>query len=246
LAFPFLSFELTNIESTPDMKKVLIASTLIVLATICSCQKQDSAAEQQLAQRKAQLDARETALNERERALEEREKAVANRRRVPADARSSRPSRDLAELQAEREKKLQQLPPELRALIPPPGQVNPARTRNPGDATQQQSDGQTPNPEQVQAERERKLQQLPSELRALIPDAGRLNPARAEKNRLKQERLTPTQNGPEDLQSQRQRRLEAIQKSQISGATASPAETPSPTPSPAVQTVSPIPSPTPQ
>ena len=39
---------------------------LISFAMICSCQKQDSAAEQ-LAQRKAELDAREKALDEREK-----------------------------------------------------------------------------------------------------------------------------------------------------------------------------------
>ena len=44
------------------MKKILILSMLISFMIICSCQKQDSAAEQELAQRKTQLDARENAL----------------------------------------------------------------------------------------------------------------------------------------------------------------------------------------
>jgi phosphoenolpyruvate-protein kinase (PTS system EI component) len=35
------------------MKKLFILSMLIPLAMVCSCQKQDAAAEQQLAQRKA-------------------------------------------------------------------------------------------------------------------------------------------------------------------------------------------------
>ena len=48
---------------TPDMKKIVILSMLISFGMICSCQKQDSAAEQQLAQRKAELDAREQALD---------------------------------------------------------------------------------------------------------------------------------------------------------------------------------------
>jgi len=70
---------------------------LISLATICSCQKQDSAAERQLAQRKTELDAREqtldqrekelalreTVLNERERGLPEKGKAMANARTTP-------------------------------------------------------------------------------------------------------------------------------------------------------------------
>ena len=59
------------------MKKLFLLSILIPLATVCSCQKQDTAAEQQLAQRKTDLDAREKALDQRERALSDRERAIA-------------------------------------------------------------------------------------------------------------------------------------------------------------------------
>ena len=65
------------------MKKTLLLSLLIPFALVCSCQKQDSTAEQQLAQRKAELDAREKALEEREKALAERQKVVARPRPVP-------------------------------------------------------------------------------------------------------------------------------------------------------------------
>jgi len=65
------------------MKKTLVLSLLIPFALVCSCQKQDSTAEQQLAQRKTELDAREKALDEREKALAEREKLVAKPRVVP-------------------------------------------------------------------------------------------------------------------------------------------------------------------
>ena len=58
---------------------------LIPFGIICSCQKQDLAAEQQLAQRKAELEAREKALDEREKALAEREKATASARMIPSD-----------------------------------------------------------------------------------------------------------------------------------------------------------------
>jgi hypothetical protein len=51
------------------MKKLFTLTMLISFAMICSCQKQDSAAEQQLAQRKAELDAREKALDEREKGI---------------------------------------------------------------------------------------------------------------------------------------------------------------------------------
>jgi hypothetical protein len=65
------------------MKKTFVLSLLIPFALVCSCQKQDSTAEQQLAQRKTELDAREKALDEREKALAEREKLVARRRVAP-------------------------------------------------------------------------------------------------------------------------------------------------------------------
>ena len=65
------------------MKNFFVLSMLIPLAMVCSCQKQDSTAEQRLTQRKAELDAREKALDEREKALADREKAVASAPLVP-------------------------------------------------------------------------------------------------------------------------------------------------------------------
>ena len=65
------------------MKNLFALSTCISLAILCSCQKQDSTAEQQLAQRKTELDAREKALDEREKTLAEREKVVAKPRIAP-------------------------------------------------------------------------------------------------------------------------------------------------------------------
>src|SRR5580765_5160819 len=69
------------------MKKALALSLLIPFALVCSCQKQDSTAEQQLTQRKAELDAREPALDEREKALAEREKSLAEREKLVAKPR---------------------------------------------------------------------------------------------------------------------------------------------------------------
>src|SRR5207247_4308751 len=102
------------------MKKFFVISMLISFAMICSCQKQDLAAEQQLAQRKAELDAREKALDEREKALAEREKATASARMIPPDLQSRRQVRDPAQVKAERERRLQQLPPDLQGLIADP------------------------------------------------------------------------------------------------------------------------------
>src|SRR6202049_4725250 len=78
------------------MKKMFVLSMLISFAMICSCQKQDSTAEQQLAQRKTDLDAREealverkSALDEREKALDEREKALAEKEKATMNARTN-------------------------------------------------------------------------------------------------------------------------------------------------------------
>jgi len=95
---------------------------LVSCAMICSCQRQNSSAEEQLAQRKAELDSKEKALDEREKALAERENLRARVPSIPSDLHSRAQVRDPAELRAERERKLQQLPPELKGLIADPSQ----------------------------------------------------------------------------------------------------------------------------
>jgi TolA-binding protein len=120
------------------MKKIFILSMLMSLALIFSCGRQNSAAEQQLAQRKVELDtrenalaeressldARETALNEREKALAERGKAVANSRII----QSQRQAPDATQAGGERQRRIQQLPPELQALIPERSRLEPDKT----------------------------------------------------------------------------------------------------------------------
>jgi hypothetical protein len=132
LAFRFLAANYGNqLQFTPDMKKIFVLSMLIPFAMICSCQKQDSAAERQLAQRKAELDAREKALDEREKALAEREKATASARTIPIppnrpippDLQSRGQVRDPAQVKAERDRRLQQLPPDVQKLIPDPSRL---------------------------------------------------------------------------------------------------------------------------
>lgn len=90
---------------------------LTCFAMICACQKQDSAGEAQLAQRKAELDTREKALDEREKALAEKEKMIARFRAIPLDLEARKPAVDPEQAKAERERRIQQLPPELQALI---------------------------------------------------------------------------------------------------------------------------------
>src|SRR5215467_11052722 len=99
------------------MKRMVVLSMLTSFAMICACQKQDPGAEAQLAQRKAELDTREKALEEREKALGEWEKAISKFRAIPPDLQSRKPVVDPEQAKAEREKRIQQLPPELQALI---------------------------------------------------------------------------------------------------------------------------------
>ena len=114
----FVRITQNQLQFTPDMKKLFVLSMFMAFAMLCSCQKQNSAAEQQLAQRNAELDARQNALDEREKALVERERALAKAQTVPADAQSRRLVRDPAQIQAERDRRIQQLPPELQGLLP--------------------------------------------------------------------------------------------------------------------------------
>ena len=96
------------------MKKTFVLSLLIPFALVCSCQKQDSTAEQQLAQRKTELDARETALDEREKALAQRAKLVATPRIAPVPR--------IAPAEPQR-----MVPPELKGLMADPSQLRTER-----------------------------------------------------------------------------------------------------------------------
>ena len=90
------------------MKKTFVLSLLIPFALVCSCQKQDSTAEQQLAQRKTELDAREKALDEREKALADRAKIVVKPRVAPVPRAAPEPR--------------QRVPPDLQGLMADPNQ----------------------------------------------------------------------------------------------------------------------------
>ena len=92
------------------MKKTFALSLLIPFVLVCSCQKQDSTAEQQLAQRKTELDAREKALEEREKASTERPKLIAKPRLTPLPR--------IAPAEPQRS-----IPPELQGLVPNPSQL---------------------------------------------------------------------------------------------------------------------------
>ena len=151
------------------MKKLFTLTMLISFAMVCSCQKQGSAAERQLAQRKAELDAREKALDEREKALDEREKTLAERENPTASAiavPSGRPlrdkTRDPEEAKAEFEQRIKQLPPDARRLIPDPEQVRAKR-----EAKMQER----------RAKRERRLQEQMEEQERMKPSGSAALPA---------------------------------------------------------------------
>lgn len=153
---------------------------LICVAMICSCQKQDPGAEAQLAQRKTELDVREEALIQREKAVDEREKAVAEREKAIANTR----------------------------II--------------------QSQRQVPDAAEAEAERQKRIQQLPPELKALIPDRSRIDAGKAEKDRAAQQRAVQTQPGLEDA---RRKKMSAIAAHQAEVPEAD-ATSPSPSPTP--------------
>jgi hypothetical protein len=153
---------------------------LISFAMICSCQKQDSAAEQQLAQPKTEVDARETALIERLNALDEKvnaldkrlnalaenEKSKANVQTIPPDAQSQDVIRDETEAKAERDRRIQEFRAEIRALIPHPSKVtagDPAKQARPAPRQL--------GPEDLQRQWQSKLDKAKMSGKAVFPAA---------------------------------------------------------------------------
>ena len=206
------------------MKKNSILPIVIFFAMICACQKQDSAADAQLAQRKTELDAREKALAEREKAVSEWEKAMTKFRAIPSDLQSRKPAVDPEQAKAEREKRLQQLPPELRALVPNRAQVEAARLAKEREAASQ---SQTPDPEQAKAERERTIQQLPPELQALIRDRSLLDARTAEKGTVTEDRAERLRR----LEEERRKKMSDIASPNADSSDTQPGS-PSPSPTP--------------
>jgi hypothetical protein len=210
LVFPFIEL---HDQLTPHMKKHLIAPIFVVFVTICSCQKQNSSADEQLVRRQTALDTRETALDDREKALDEREKVLSQRERALAEREKamanvlprSGQTPDAAKAKAELERRIQQLPPEVRALVPDPAKLNSIQFEK--NTTPTATDAA-----QLKAETEKRIQQLPPEFRALIPDHAAVNSINIDKE------------------------MEMLRKSRMSDKTISPAADPvSPNPSPTPQ-----------
>jgi hypothetical protein len=156
------------------MKKMFILSMLISFAMICSCQKQDSAAEQQPAQRKTEVDARETALIERLNALDEKVNALDNKVKALAEKEQTTlnagatgtgvqgQTPDPAQVTAERVRAIQQ----FRALLP-----TPSRVRAGDPAKQERPAARQLGPEDLQRQWERKLNKAKMSGEAVSPPA---------------------------------------------------------------------------
>lgn len=192
-------------EFTIDMKNILVLSMLISSMMICSCQKQESTAQEQPDQRKVELDTREEALAERKTVLDGREKGLDERQRA-LEKREK--------LLAEREKTAMN------------ARTNPTET-------------QTLNPAQMQAERQRVIQQFST----MVPDQAQVQAQKTEKEAEKQQRS--------QSQSLQEEKLKAIESKWHSSGTSSGAVYPapaatSPPPSPAEEDTSPNPSQTPE
>src|SRR2546423_5297467 len=174
IAFQAVKFHLTSLSipfswprmtEIPDMKKTWLLSTVVSFAMICSCQKNDSGAEAQLAQRKTELDAREEALIQREKAVDAREKEIAEREKALANSRiiqSQRQAPDAAQAEAERQKRIQQLPPELKALVPDRSQIEAGRAQRQREKQQQSIQRQSPiqDSQSTQNAKQRRLEEI--------------------------------------------------------------------------------------
>jgi hypothetical protein len=185
------------------MKKTLFLLTLIASAMICSCQKQDALVEAQLAQRKTELDVREETLIQREKAVDEREKAVAEREKAVADERIIHSQR--------------QVPDTAQAV---------------GDERIIQSQRQAPGAAQRDADIQRRIQQLPPEVQALIIDGSQVKAGKAEHN--------PATQQPQGVRTQPGLQDAEMKKKMVSQMASSEPQVPD------VNATSPSASPTPQ
>jgi hypothetical protein len=131
------------------MKKIFVLTMLTVVAVVCSCQKNDSVTEQQLAQRKVELDTREEELAERKSTLDEREKAL-----------------DEREKSSDKEEKttmnVQTSPTEVQSQISDPAQAQAERDREIQESSAAIPDSLQSDIEKVEKEREiQRAQRLP-------------------------------------------------------------------------------------
>ena len=151
------------------MKKFFALSLLIPFALACSCQKQDSTAEQELSQRKTELDAREKAVEEKEKAVLQREKVVGKPKVAPVSRSTpAEPQRTI--------------PPELSGLMADPSQGREQREQRMQERF---------------AERQRKMEELQKTRAArALPRAPRARSSRPSRRLLQTKRALVTCGSP--------------------------------------------------
>jgi len=145
---------------------------LTVVAVVCSCQKNDSVTEQQLAQRKVELDTREEELAERKNTLDEREKVL-----------------DEREKSSDKEEKttmnVQTNPTEVQSQISDPAQAQAEK-----DTAMQQPSPMIPDSSQLdieKVEKEREIQRAQK-----LPGLGQQQLGADELEKLQQRKLEAT------------------------------------------------------
>ena len=161
------------------MRKIFVLSVLTSVAMICSCQKKDSAAEEQLTQPKTERGRREEALAERLNSLEEKvneldqsvkelakkEKATVNARTSTTDVQDQ--TSDPAQIQAENEKMVR----EFSAMI------SHASKGTAGDPAKQERPGQRQlGPEDLQRQWQENLDKARMSDKAVFPGAETASP----------------------------------------------------------------------
>jgi len=157
-------------QFTTDMKKILVLSMLVSSVMICSCQRQESAAQQQLGQRKVELDAREEALAERKTVLDGREKALDERQNALDQREKALAQKEQAAMNTRTN------PTDTQDQIPNPAQMQAER-----DRITQQLSVRAPEPSQLRAEKESEIQQQGQR---------QLEEFKAERERVRQLKLT--------------------------------------------------------
>ena len=200
---------------------MFVLSMFICFAMICACQKQDSAAEAQLAQRKTELDAREKALDEREKAVSRKGKSRSEQSYHSAAAAGSQPRGG----GSGQRKAITTAPSGASCADSQPAQMDSAKLAKEREAARQ---GQTSDPEQAKAERERRIQQLPPELQALIRDRSLLDARTAEKSTATEDRAVELQRR---LEEARRKKMSAIASPNAESSDTQPSS-PSPSPTP--------------
>ena len=129
---------------------------LIFFAVICSCQKQDATAEQQLAQLKTELDAREDALDERLNALGEKVNALDARVNALAEKEEATANTQTAPPVVQRQDVIREAE-QLKALMADPSLRNSARAEK-DRMTQDPRAQRQAGLGQLQSQRPRKLE----------------------------------------------------------------------------------------